>query len=67
MRRYGITVSQLIGEGRRRVAFRGCLEQRQGLMVLDEDANPTVSVGGLFDAAVGGVETKANQVWYPMA
>jgi hypothetical protein len=66
MTQYGSTFCQLIGKSQGRLAFRGCLEQRQGLMVLDESANPTVSVGGLCGAAGSGVETEANQVWYRM-
>ena len=33
-------------------------------MVLDEAANPTVSVGGLFVAAERRIETEAGQTWY---
>lgn len=57
-------ICQPIGKSQERLAVRGCLERQQGLMVLDEAANPTVSVGGLFVAAERRIETEAGQTWY---
>lgn len=59
-----IWMSILLTDGRRNIRFAlGVLpEQQAALRELGEAADPTVSVGGLFDAVGATVETKSGQV-----